>query len=146
MTEMELKQRTKTFARRVLRLIEALPASRSGRIIANQLGRSGPSVGANYRAVCRARSAADFYSKLGIVEEEADESAFWLELVEEERLLPPLKVLPLREEADALTAIMVSSRKTLAAKNQNVKIKSGIRGAPQAFRKLNETGNPGSTS
>ena len=97
MTESELKQRTKTFAQRVLRLIEALPASRSGGIIANQLGRSGTSVGANYRAVCRARSAADFYSKLGIVEEEADESAFWLELVVEERMLPPRRVQPLRE-------------------------------------------------
>ena len=124
MTEIELKQRTKTFARRVLRLIEALPASRSGNIIANQLGRSGTSVGANYRAVCRARSAADFYSKLGIVEEEADESAFWLELVVEERMLPSQKVQLLRNEADALTAIMVSSRKTLGARKQNSKIKT----------------------
>jgi four helix bundle protein len=124
MTEIELKQRTKTFARRVPRLIEALPASRSGNIIANQLGRSGTSVGANYRAVCRARSAADFYSKLGIVEEEADESAFWLELVVEERMLPSQKVQLLRNEADALTAIMVSSRKTLAARKQNSKIKT----------------------
>ena len=124
MTEIELKQRTKIFARRVLRLIEALPTSRSGNIIANQLGRSGTSVGANYRAVCRARSDADFYSKLGIVEEEADESAFWLELVVEERMLTPRRVQPLRDEADALTAIMVSSRKTLAARKQNSKIKT----------------------
>ena len=92
MTEIELKQRTKAFARRVLRLIEALPATRSGRIIANQLGRSGTSVGANYRAVCRAPSEADFYSKLGVVEEEADESAYWLELVVEERLLQSRRV------------------------------------------------------
>ena len=124
MTESELKQRTKTFARCVLKLIEALPASRSGNIIANQLGRSGTSVGANYRAVCRAHSAADFYSKLGIVEEEADESAFWLGLVVEERMLPSQKVQLLRNEADALTAIMVSSRKTLAARKQNSKIKT----------------------
>jgi four helix bundle protein len=124
MTEIELKRRTKTFAQRVLRLIEALPAIRSGNIIANQLGRSGTSVGANYRAVCRARSAADFYSKLGIGEEEADESAFWLELVVEERMLPPRRVQPLRNEADALTAIMVSSRKTLATRKQNSKIKT----------------------
>ena len=124
MTEIELKQRTKIFARRVLRLIEALPTSRSGNIIAHQLGRSGTSVGANYRAVCRARSDADFYSKPGIVEEEADESAFWLELVVEERMLTPRRVQPLRDEADALTAIMVSSRKTLAARKQNSKIKT----------------------
>jgi four helix bundle protein len=124
MTEIELKQRTKAFARRVLRLIEALPATRSGRIIANQLGRSGTSVGANYRAVCRARSEVDFYSKLGVVEEEADESAYWLELVVEERLLQPRRVQALLDEADALTAIMVSSRKTVAARKQNSKTKT----------------------
>lgn len=121
MAEIELKQRMKAFARRVLRLIEALPATRSGRIIANQLGRSGTSVGANYRAVCRARSEADFYSKLGVVEEEADESAFWLELVVEERLLHSRRVQALLDEADALTAIMVSSRKTMAARKQKSK-------------------------
>src|SRR5664280_3447956 len=124
MTEIELKQRTKAFARRVLRLIEALPATRSGRIIANQLGRSGTSVGANYRAVCRAPSEADFYSKLGVVEEEADESAYWLELVVEERLLQSRRVQALLDEADALTAIMVSSRKTAAARKQKSKIKT----------------------
>jgi four helix bundle protein len=124
MTESELKQRTKAFARRVLRLIEALPASRSGNIIANQLGRLGTSVGANYRAVCRARSTADFYSKLGVVEEEADESAFWLELVIEERLLSARRVQPLCEVAGALTAIMVSSRKTLVARKQGAKVKT----------------------
>ena len=114
MTETELKDRTKTFARRVLRLIETLPRTESGSIIAGQLGRSGTSVGANYRAPCRARSAADFVSKLGVVEEEADESAFWMELVTEEGMLPAEKVWPLQEEASALTAIMVSSRKTMA--------------------------------
>jgi four helix bundle protein len=114
MTETELKDRTKTFARRVLRLIETLPRTESGSIIAGQLGRSGTSVGANYRAPCRARSAADFVSKPGVVEEEADESAFWMELVTEEGMLPAEKVWPLQEEASALTAIMVSSRKTMA--------------------------------
>ncbi|MFA5057695.1 MAG: four helix bundle protein [Opitutaceae bacterium] len=129
MTEQELLGRTKTFARRVLRLIEVLPSTRSGNIIAGQLGRSGTSVGANYRAACRARSTADFLSKLGIVEEEADESAFWMELVIEEEMLPAGKVQPLWEEANALTAIMVSSRKTVAArlrkaKAQNLKSKT----------------------
>jgi four helix bundle protein len=114
MTEAELRDRTKAFSRRVLRLIEAMPRTTSGRIIAGQLGRSGTSVGANYRAVCRARSAADFVSKLGVVEEEADESAFWMELVTEEGLLPAEEVQPLWGEASALTAIMVSSRKTMA--------------------------------
>ncbi len=121
MTETELRDKTKMFARRVLRLVEALPRSRSANIVANQLGRAGTSVGANYRAACRARSTADFISKLGIVEEEADESAFWMELVIEEEMLPAKKVEALWQEANALTAIMVSSRKTLARRNQKSK-------------------------
>ena len=112
MTEQELRDRTKLFARRVLRLAEALPFTRSGRVVAGQLGRAGTSVGANYRAVCRARSTADFVAKLGLVEEEADECAFWLELVIEEAMLPAARVQPLWAEADALTAIMVSARRT----------------------------------
>lgn len=116
MNETELRDRTKLFARRVLRLVEALPRTRSGNIVAGQLGRSGTSVGANYRAACRARSMADFVSKLGIVEEEADESAFWMELIMEEEMLPAGKVRALWEEADALTAIMVSSRKTVGSR------------------------------
>ena len=74
MTETELKQRTKDFALRILRLVDSLPENRSGRILANQLGRSGTSVGANYRAACRSRSTAEMISKLSVVEEEADES------------------------------------------------------------------------
>lgn len=116
MDENELRDRTKDFARRILRLIEALPRTRSGNIVAGQLGRAGTSVGANYRAVCHARSPADFVSKVGIVEEEADESAFWLEVVAGEAMLPPALVRPLWEEADSLTAIMVSSRKTAGAR------------------------------
>lgn len=122
MTETELKARTKLFARRVLHLVEALPRSRSAAVIANQLGRSGTSVGANYRSACRARSTADFISKLGVVEEEADESAFWMELIIEEAMLSEMKVQPLWEEANAITAMMVSSRKTLGRRNQKAKI------------------------
>ncbi|RXK55764.1 four helix bundle protein [Oleiharenicola lentus] len=124
MTETELKARTKLFARRVLHLVEALPRSRSAAVVANQLGRSGTSVGANYRSACRARSTADFISKLGIVEEEADESAFWMELIIEEEMLPGKKVQPLWDEANAITAMMVSSRKTLGRRNQKAKIQS----------------------
>ncbi len=113
MTEIELKQRTKDFGKRVLRLIETLPRTQAGRIIANQLGRSATSVGANYRAACRARSRADFVAKLGIVEEEADESAYWLELISEEKILSAARVAALLQEAGELTAIMVSSRKTI---------------------------------
>ena len=118
MTEKELKQRTKTFALRVLKLIDSLPDSRSGRILSGQLGRSGTSVGANYRAACRSRSAAEMVSKLSVVEEEADESAFWLELVGDHGLMNPVKVAPLHQEAGELTAIMVASRKTMLAKNR----------------------------
>lgn len=110
--ETDLKQRTKTFALRVLKLIEALPNSRKGRIISDQLGRAGTAVGANYRASCRARSRAEFIAKIGVVEEEADESAYWLELIIEDGLLPLSKIEALRVEAVELTAIMASSRLT----------------------------------
>ncbi len=76
----ELKDRTKTFAARVLKLVDALPKTTSGRTVANQIARSGTSIAANYRSACRARSKAEFIAKMGIVEEEADETLFWLEL------------------------------------------------------------------
>jgi four helix bundle protein len=95
-----------------MRLGDSLPSKVSGRCLANQLVRSGTSVAANYRAACRARSKAEFLSKLQIVIEEADETAFWLELVIESGSLPQSQVEPLRQEADEITAIMVASRKT----------------------------------
>jgi four helix bundle protein len=85
MTEDELKKRTKEFGERGLKLIEELPNTIEGRIVANQFGRSATSVGANYRAACRARSKADFNSKLGIAEKKAAESAFWLEIIIERK-------------------------------------------------------------
>lgn len=81
MTSEQLKERTKAFASRIIRVFEALPDAKQAQIIGTQLLRSGTSVGANYRAVCRARSRADFIAKLGIVIEEADESAYWIELL-----------------------------------------------------------------
>ena len=124
MTERELKLRTKVFALRVLKLIDSLPDKRSGRVLANQLGRSGTSVGANYRAACRSRSTAEMISKLSVVEEEADESAFWLELVGDHGLMPAGKLAPLLREADELTAIMVASRKTLLTGSRKSKIEN----------------------
>jgi len=106
----ELKNRTKRFSLRVLRLVAALPNTMQGRAIGKQLIRSGTSVGANYRAACRGRSRAEFVAKLGVVEEEADESAFWMELVVESGLLAARQVRPLLEEAHALVAIMASSK------------------------------------
>jgi len=117
MTEHELKQRTKDFALRGLKLIDSLPDTRSGRVLANQLGRSATSVGANYRAACRSRSTAELITKFSVVEEEADESAFWLELVTDHGLISSDKVAALQREAGELTAIMVASRKTLLARN-----------------------------
>jgi four helix bundle protein len=118
MNEGEVKLRTKEFALRIIKLTAALPDTRAGRIIANQPGRSGTSVGANYRAVCRAKSAADMVAKISVVEEEADESAFWLEVVADAGLMPVSKIAALHNEASELTAIMVASRKTLLRKNR----------------------------
>jgi len=122
MNETELKTRTKVFALRVLKLIDSLPDTRSGRVLAGQLGRSGTSVGANYRAACRSRSVAEMISKLSVVEEEADESAFWLELIADHGLLRPEKVTALHQESGELTAIMVASRRTLAKSSLKSKI------------------------
>ena len=83
MTEKELKIRTQKFAVNVLRLIDKLPNFKSANIIGNQLGRSAAAVAANYRAACRGRSHAEFIAKIGIVEEEADESYFWLDILQE---------------------------------------------------------------
>jgi four helix bundle protein len=106
----DLKKRTKEFALRILKLVAALPKTVQGRAIANQLVRSGTAVAANYRAACSGRSKAEFIAKLGTVEEEADESAFWLELIIEGELLKENLVTPLLNEASELTKIMASSR------------------------------------
>ena len=126
MTERELLQRTKQFALRIFKLVGALPQTIQGRAVAAQLIRSGTSVAANYRAACRARSKAEFVAKLAVVEEEADESAFWLELIIETSLLSLTKVKPLLTEASEIVTIMTSSKKT-AAKSQIANRKSQIR-------------------
>ncbi|MEP7339306.1 MAG: four helix bundle protein [Acidobacteriota bacterium] len=112
MTTDDMKSRTKSFALRIVRLTESLPTSRAADVIGKQLLRCGTSVGANYRAACRARSNADFISKMGIVEEEADESAFWLEMFVEAGLVKKEMVDGLTDEANQLVAIMVSSINT----------------------------------
>jgi four helix bundle protein len=106
----DLKKRTKQFALRILKLIAALPNTVSGRAVGGQLVRAGTSVGSNYRAACRGRSRAEFVAKLGVVEEEADESAFWLEVIIEAELLKQKVVAPLLIEANELTKIMAKSR------------------------------------
>lgn len=112
MREAELKVRTKEFALRCIKLAGAMPSGPTGKVIGGQLLRCGTSVGANYRAACRGRSKAEFVSKLGIVEEEADESVYWMELMIDAGLLPAARIRPLLDEANQLVAIMVASRRS----------------------------------
>jgi four helix bundle protein len=118
----ELQNRTKRFALRVLVLIDRLPNTIGRRVLANQLARSATSVGANYRAACRARSRAEFASRLGIVAEEADESLYWLELIRDGNFIPEAKVGSLVAETDELTAIFTSGgRSALRPQPSNFK-------------------------
>jgi four helix bundle protein len=112
MTPEELKQRTKKFGIRTVRLVEKLPSKRTAQTIGQQLLRCGTSVGANYRAACRARSDAEFRAKLGICEEEADESIYWLELIIELGYIRADLLTDLINEASVLLPIIVASIKT----------------------------------
>ncbi len=108
----DLKNRIKRFARAVIHFVENLPAGETSRTLGRQLLRAGTSVGANYRAACRARSNADCVSKMGVVEEEADECAYRLELLADDDSIPDATAAPLLRAASELTAIAVSSSKT----------------------------------
>ena len=112
MNENQMKKRTKEFAKDIIRLCRRLPGDREGKLIGNQIFRSGTSVAANYRAACRARSTAEFISKLSIVEEEADETLFWLELINEMDIEQGVAIDSLMQENDQIIAIIVSSIKT----------------------------------
>jgi len=112
MNQNELKNRTKFFALDVIRVVEGLPRTRTAEVIGKQLLRSATSVAANYRAACRSRSHAEFISKINVVEEEADESEFWLELLVEANVVTRDQVVRLRKEADELTAIFVATDRT----------------------------------
>lgn len=112
MNSEELKKRTKNYALRIIKVVEALPKIASGRTVGNQLIRCGTSVAANYRATLRARSKAEFIAKLGMVIEEADESAFWLELIIESKLLREDLIKSLLQETNELIAIFVTTRKS----------------------------------
>jgi four helix bundle protein len=118
----ELQGRTKRFALRVLVLIERLPNTVGGRVLANQVARSATSVGANYRAACRAGSRAEFASKLGIVAEKADECLYWIELIRDVNFMQEKKIGSLVSEADELTGIFTSDRRS-ASRSQPSKIK-----------------------
>ena len=118
MTPEELQARTKAFALAVIRLVSRLPRTEVARVIGRQLLRAGTAVGANYRAACRARSGADFRAKLAVVEEEADESLYWLELLAEAGIAAGPALNSLLKEADELVAIFTSSRKTARDRNR----------------------------
>ena len=119
MTPDELKRRTKEFTIRIIRLAEALPRGRSSDVIAKQIIRCGSSVGANYRSACRARSQADFAAKMKIVEEEADESLYWMEVLAAAGLMRKDRLEGLMKEANELLSITVGSINTVRRKMRN---------------------------
>jgi four helix bundle protein len=108
----ELKKRTKQFAIRIVKLFRSLPRSEEARIIGRQMLRSGTSVAANYRAVCRSRSKAEFIAKIGVVVEEADETVLWLELLVDTAIMPATRMAKLLVEANELLAIFAASQHT----------------------------------
>lgn len=116
MTEKDFKQRTKDVALRIIKLVESLPRTWSAEIMGKQLLRSGTSIGANYRAACRGKSVADVINKLAIVEEEADESLFWIELLIEAEIVPAKKLAALYRDIDEIVAMTVASIKTMRPK------------------------------
>jgi|GraSoiStandDraft_46_1057282.scaffolds.fasta_scaffold103995_2 four helix bundle protein len=124
------KQRTKAFALRIIRLVRSVPNTQEGRVIGHQLLRSGTSIAANYRAACRARSRAEFLSKISTVVEEADETVFWLELLADAGVVASSRLRDLKSEAEELVAIFNASRVTArrnaqsAIKNQKSTIKN----------------------
>ena len=113
----DFKRRTKAFALEIIQLVESLPKNRTTGVIGGQLLRAGTSVGSNYRAACRAKSTADFISKMGTVEEEADETLYWMELLLEDKIVEESLLEPLMKEADEILAMTVSSIKTARKKN-----------------------------
>jgi four helix bundle protein len=115
-TPTDLKARTKAFSVRIVRLVDSLPRRRSCEVIGHQLLKSATSVGANYRSACRGRSRAEFMAKMGIVEEESDESAFWMELLVEAGVVKEQMLAELIREANEITAMTVASIKTARAK------------------------------
>lgn len=120
MDKIELKRRTQKFAVDVIKFIETLQSSSSINVLSKQLIRSSTSIGANYRSACKGKSTADFINKIVISEEEADESIYWFELMEESGLVSPLLIAPLKKEAIELTAIFTAIGKT-AKENQKIK-------------------------
>jgi len=121
----DLKKRTRAFALRIIRLAESLPNTPTAKVIRGQMLRCGPSVGANYRAACRAKSKPDFVSKMGTVEEEADETIYWMELLIDAEIVKRSRIADLLDEADQILSIVITSIKT--AKGSRTNPQSAIR-------------------
>jgi four helix bundle protein len=119
MTEQEFKRRTKNIALRIIKLIESLPKTLANDVISKQLLRAGTSIGANYRAACRGKSIEDLLHKLAIVEEEADESIYWIELLIESGAVTEKKLTPLITEINEIVAMTVASMKTIKERNSS---------------------------
>jgi four helix bundle protein len=126
MTPKEMQARTKAFAVRVIKLVDALPRGLAAQIIGRQIIRSATSVGANYRAACRAQSRAEFAAKLSIVVEESEETLYWLESVRETELLKPELLSAIIKEANELVAIVLTSRKTAKTHGRSANRQSTI--------------------
>ena len=124
MDERRFKERTKKLALRVIRAVESLPRGRSADVIGKQLLRCAMSVGANYRAACRGKSTSDVIAKLGIVEEEADEAIYWMELLVEGGFIAAPKLQELLTEMNEIVAMTVASIKTLRSRNPKSKIQN----------------------
>jgi len=136
MNEREFKERTREFGLRVVRLVTSLPKGRVEDVLGKQLLRSATSVGANYRSACRARSRADMLSKLAIVEEEADESVYWLELLVDANVVTAKKVEALRVEGGEIVAMTVASIKTLRSREKIQNPKSKIQNPKSKIQNL----------
>jgi four helix bundle protein len=121
MDEATFKERTRKFGLAVIHLVDSLPHSKTADVIGRQILRSATSVGANYRTAYRAKSSPDMLNKLKIVEEEADETLYWLELLQEAKIAPEITLSPLLKEGDELVAMTVASIKTLHSKIQSSK-------------------------
>ena len=125
-TTEELKSRTKVFALRVIRVFKALPRNEEARTLGKQMLRSGTSVAANYRAVCRSRSKAEFLARLGVVVEEIDETVLWLELLADSEIVSRERLKELQREANKLLAIFVASRLTAKGITPNPSIRKSV--------------------
>jgi four helix bundle protein len=136
MDENLFKQRTKQLALRFIEIVDALPKNRTADVIGRQLIRSGTSIGANYRAACRGKSTADVIAKLRIVEEEADESAYWMELLIESGLIPEAQLSGLLQETNEIIAMTVASIRTLQKRDRGSPFNRQSKTRPELCRRI----------